>query len=569
MPGLLGPTTPVPNYDNTSQVKLPPPNPNDTSIQNVVDPSKVVRPDRRTDQQDAGNATLAQRYESNFMTFVQRLRNSPELAPAFMMVMQGQGLQVTSNLRSGFAAELAQFMEFLQMDETKLPAFLKEQLQTGTKFSGPLFQILRTAYNNTRSGMLQNDILQFLRKYSDFASTGHLESKILRTVENMARALPSRWSNQMLENAAKLENGVSAGDRQGNLKVLREQVFPLVSKYVSLTHDHGRARGLLSMLALDVARYENGSPLGLLMAMRHLASSGVFPEKFTELPDSDLLKILKNTNFFKAMDADGSSKTMNAGGSPKAMNADGSPKAMNADGSPKAMNADGSFESMGADGILKEMNADDIFKAMKSGGNLKELNPDDILKAMNASGNDSKEAGRVNSFASRLAELANHALKGEGGVEQQDAFRNILSSILINESVYMPLNHIMLPLEWNDRLMFSEIWIDPDEDKDNPNRDYSGDGPPPLRLLIKMDVEGLGAFDLMLNAKGKDVALQLACPPSVADLAGKMSEKMTDILERNGFQPGLVSVTAMSRPVTVSEVFPKIFERKTGVNVKI
>jgi len=467
-------------------VKLPPPNPNDTSIQNVVDPSKVVRPDRRTDQQDAGNATLAQRYESNFMTFVQRLRNSPELAPAFMMVMQGQGLQVTSNLRSGFAAELAQFMEFLQMDETKFPAFLKEQLQTGSKFSGPLFQILRTAYNNTRSGMLQNDILQFLRKYSDYSSTGHLEGKILRTVENMARALPSRWSDQMLQNEAELENGVAAGDRQGNLKLLREQVFPLVSKYVSLTHDHGRARGLLSMLALDVARYENGSLEGLLMSMRHLASSGVFPEKFTELSDSDLLSILKNTNFFKAMSSD-----------------------------------------------------------------------------------DNPEAGHVSNFASRLAELTNHALRGEGGVEQQDAFRNILSSILINESVYMPLNHIMLPLEWNDRLMFSEMWIDPDEDKDNPHRDYSEDGAPPLRILIKMDVEGLGAFDLMLNAKGKDVALQLACPPSVSDLTGKMSEKMTSILERNGFQPGMVSVTAMSRPVTVSEVFPKIFERKTGVNVKI
>ncbi len=482
MPGLLGPTTPVPNYDNTSQVKLPPPSPNDTSVQNIVDPSKVVRPDGRAEQQDAGNATLAQRYESNFMTFVQRLRNSPELAPSFMMVMQGQGLQVTSNLRSGFAAELAQFMEFLQMDETKFPAFLKEQFQTGTKFSGPLFQILRTAYNNTHSGMLQNDILQFLKKYSDFASTGHLEGKILRTVENMARALPSRWSDQMLQNAAGLENGISSGDRQGNLKLLRDQVFPLVSKYVKLTHDHGRARGLLSMLALDVARYENGSPQGLLMSMRHLASSGVFPEKFTGLSDNELMQILKNTNFFKAMSADYNN--------------------------------------------------------------------------------------HASSFAARLAELANNALKGEGGVEQQDAFRNILSSILINESVYMPLNHIMLPLEWDDRLMFSEMWVDPDADKDNQGG-YSDDGPPPLRVLIKMDVEGLGAFDLLLNAKGQDVALQLSCPPAVADLAGKMSEKMTDILERNGFQPGMVSVTAMNRPVKVSEVFPKIFERKTGVNVKI
>jgi len=478
MPGLLGPTTPVPGYENTTPVKMPPPNPNDTSVQNVVDPSRVVRPDGRAEQQDAGNAALAARYESNFMTFIQRLRNSPALAPAFMMVMQGQGLQVTSNLRSGFAAELAQFMEFLQMDEQKFPEFLKGQLQSGARFSGPLFQMLRGAYANTRSGMTQNDILQFVKKFSDFASTGHIEGKILRTTEDMAYSLPSRWSEQMLETFAKLQNSVHAGDRQGSLKLLREEVFPLVSRYVSITHDHGRARGLLSMLALDVARYENGAPEALLMSMRHLASSGALPDKFNELPDDELMKILKSTNFFKAQDEQ-----------------------------------------------------------------------------------------QISNFAERLSKLADHALKGEGGVEQQEAFRNILSSILINESVYMPLNHIMLPLEWNDRLMFSEIWIDPDEEKNNQQRSESG--PPPLRLLIKMDVEGLGAFDLMLNAQDKNVSLQLSCPPGVADLADKMSGTMTDILERNGLQPGMVSVTAMRRPIAVSEVFPKIFERKSGVNVKI
>ncbi len=478
MPGLLGPTTPVPGYENTTPVKIPPPNPNDTSIQNVVDPSRVVRPDGKTEQQDAGNAALAARYESNFMTFIQRLRHSPELAPAFMLVMQGQGLQVTSGLRSGFAEELAQFMEFLQMDESKFPGFLQEQFQLGAKFSGPLFQMLRDAYANSRSGMTQNDILQFLRKYSDFASTGHIEGKMLRTVEDMAHALPSRWADQMLSIAAKLENGMASGDRAGNLKLLREEVFPLVAKYVSLTHDHGRARGLLSMLTLDVARYENGSLEGLLISMRHLASSGALPRNLAELSDSDLMKILKGTNFFKALNN----------------------------------------QTLGS------------------------------------------------SFADRFAELANNALKGEGGVDQQEAFRNILSSILINESVYMPLNHIMLPLEWDDKLMFSEIWVDPDEEKDSPK---SGAEPAPLRMLIKMDVEGLGAFDLLLNAKGKDVSLQVACPPSLADLADNMSSKMSGILERNGLKPEMVRVTAMQRPIAVSEAFPKIFERKNGVNVRI
>ncbi len=474
MPGLLGPTTPVPGYENTTPVKIPTPNINDPNVQNVVDPNRVTRPDGKTEQQTAGDAANAARYESNFMSFIQRLRNSPELAPAFMQVMQGQGLQVNSGIREGFAVELAKFMEFLQMDESKLLEFLQEQMKGGSRFSGPLFQMLRTAYTNSRSGMLQNDILQFLRKYSDFASTGHLESKMLGTIDEMTHSLPSRWAEQLRNVLSKLQNGMASGDREGNLQILRDEVFPLVAKYVSLTHDHGRARGLLSMLALDVARYENGGLEGLLLSMRHLASSGALPSRLAELSDDELVKLLRDTNFFKA---------------------------------------------------------------------------------------------QGNNFADRLAQLTNQALKGEGGIDQQEAFRNILSSILINESVYMPLNHIMLPMEWNDKLMFSEIWVDPDEEKEN--RGGASSGPASLRMLIKMDVEGLGSFDLMLGVTNKDVNLQLSCPPSVADLTGKMSDTMTGILERNGYKPNLVSVTAMKRPVAISEVFPKIFERKTGVNVRI
>lgn len=550
MPGLLGPTNPVPGYDSTP-VKITPPTPNDTSIQNIVDPNRVVRPDGRTEQQDAGNAALSNRYESNFMTFIQRLRNAPQLGELFLQVLQGKGLQVTSGLRSGFAAELAQFVDFLQMetgDEGKLLAFVQEQMTNGTRFSGPLFQILRNAYASSPTGMQQNDILQFLRKYSDFASTEHLEGKMLRTLANMIRALPSRWGERLLPVMEQLENRSAAdtteqagantekntqaapdtgkapadvllrepnvkepnvldlldesgtltaekklsdgtvrqtrpgeqqvdpkllhNNRQENLKLLREQVFPLISRYVGLTHDHGRARGLLSMLTLDVARYENGELEGLLLSMRQLAADRILPEKLAQASDKELMQVLKDTNFFRAQ-------------------------------------------------------------------------------------NDS--------FANTLARLTDKALKGEGGMERQEAFRNILSSILIHESVYMPLNHIMLPIEWNGRLMFSEMWVDPDADK-NSSRQA---GPPPLRMLIKMDVDGVGAFDLLVNARGTDVDLQLACPSSVADLSGNMSETMSAILKRNGLQPGSVQVSAMRRPVTVSEAFPRIFERMNGINVKI
>jgi len=475
MPALLGPANPVPGYDNPP-VKITPPAPNDTSVQNIVNPEQVVRPDGRTDQQDTGDAaqSFAARYESNFMTFLQRLRGAPDLRAALLQVLQGGGMTVTSGITSGFAGEISQFLEFLQMDESQLLPFLQNQLESGSRFTGALFQALREAYDGTQSELLKNDILQFLKRYSDYSSTSHLAGKMLRNLSDMSQSLPSRWADQLISLTAKLQNGIAAGDRSGNLKLLRAQVFPLVSQYVSLTHDHGRARGLLSMLTLDVARYENGSPEGLLQSMRHLASNGILPEGIRTMPDEDLLRLLRETDFFKA--------------------------------------------------------------------------------------------SQSNTFADKLAKMTDKALKGEGGVNAQEAFRSVLSSLLLNESVYMPLNHVMIPLQWNGRMAFSEMWVDPDSERE---RDRPASGPRTVSLLLKMDVQGLGAFDFYLNMRERDVDLQISCPKAVADYSPQVSQAMTVILQRNGLRPSAVKVAEMKRSMTISEAFPKIFGKASGVNVKI
>src|SRR5699024_7657588 len=96
-------------------------------------------------------------------------------------------------------------------------------------------------------------------------------------------------------------------------------------------------------------------------------------------------------------------------------------------------------------------------------------------------------------------------------------FGAFLSSVLVNESVYMPLNHIILPLEWNGRSVYSEMWVDPDAE---PEKREAGSGT--LRILIQMDVQGMGAFDVLLNAQKNEVALQVACPEAIAMFSEEM-----------------------------------------------
>ena len=46
-------------------------------------------------------------------------------------------------------------------------------------------------------------------------------------------------------------------------------------------------------------------------------------------------------------------------------------------------------------------------------------------------------------------------------------------------------------------------------------------------------------------------------------------DALTGILERNGLKAANVVVRQMQRPLTLTEVFPRIFERRNSVNVKV
>ena len=478
MPDLLGATNPVPNYD-TSSTRITPPTPGgDTNIQNVVDPNRVVRPDGQEGQQGSGDATnsFGARFESNFMTFVQRLRGAQDLPQVFLQVLQGQTVEVSSGIRSGFASEMAQFLEFIRMDETQLANFLENQMQSGSRFTGALFALLRGAYNDpTTSEMTKNDILLFLRRFADYTSTEHIEANILRMTDEMTEALPGKWAQQLTDVLAQLENSIDAGDREGSLKLLREQVFTLVSKYVSATHDRGLARNLLSAMTLDVARYENGNEDAMLEALRHLASSNVLPRELAELSNPELLRVLREADFFKATQS--------------------------------------------------------------------------------------------NTFAERMAKATHRALSGEAGVDMQEAFHHIMNSVLINESVYMPLQHYMLPMNWNGKLAFSEMWVDPDAERSNRRaKEASG---PVQRVLIKMDIDAVGAFDVLIQNRSEGVSMLVTCPKSVAEHSPQITQSLRDIIARNGLSVEQVQVVEQHRPLTVSEVFPQVFERMSGVNVKI
>ena len=115
-------------------------------------------------------------------------------------------------------------------------------------------------------------------------------------------------------------------------------------------------------------------------------------------------------------------------------------------------------------------------------------------------------------------------------------------------------------------MLFSELWVDADAEE---KKNGQGTGEKCMKFLFKIDVQGLGLFDVILTSREKDVGIVVACPEGVAPFSKEIEQTVAQILERNDLRPAGVSVRKMERPVTLTEVFPKIFEGKNSVNVKV
>lgn len=476
MPDILGATNPVPGYDKANINRNTAVSPEKVQIRNSPDLSRVSRADGKTERQDSnlqGEGKI--RYDSNFHTFMQRLQTTPGLTETLSRILTLKGgIVVRSGLQEGVSEEMAQLMSMLQMDRQQLLEFLTGQMKSGSRLNGALFSLLRNAYANAASTAVQEDILQFLKQYLDYVSMQHIEGNILRNLAMISDAMPASRADRLRELLSQLSNGILAGDQNGNLLLLQREIIPYISKYIEQTHDMGLPRELTTMLALNVARYENGTQENMLSAFHRLASYGTLKSVLGQIDDNGLLEILRRNQ------ADAQSEAIR--------------------------------------------------------------------------------------FADRLTALAAKGMRGSGGADVQQAYQDLIHALLINESVYMPLNHYLLPLRWESRMLFSEMWVDPDAEQNAPGRERKNQA---VRVLIKMDVQGLGLFDIVLQSRENVIDLQISHPASISTFSEQIEEAATHILTQHGLRPGTVTVRKMERPVTLTEVFPRIFEGMNSINVKI
>lgn len=190
----------------------------------------------------------------------------------------------------------------------------------------------------------------------------------------------------------------------------------------------------------------------------------------------------------------------------------------------------------------------------------KDMNIADFLKAYSGK----IEGEHIKKWSDSFLNIMEKAIRGEAGTENKQVFENIMTSILVNQSVYMPLLHLMVPVELYNTKLYSEMWIDPDCDGDGVDAEKRKS-----RLLIKFDIEGVGFFDLILDYSNNNVDVALLYPENLKKMEGEFRKGLMDILRKHNLNYSSVALQKSVAPVTISEVFPKIYERRNTINVRV
>ena len=184
-------------------------------------------------------------------------------------------------------------------------------------------------------------------------------------------------------------------------------------------------------------------------------------------------------------------------------------------------------------------------------------NPEEAFKELL----DQVKGQEENAFPKLFTDFLKAGAEGKAGTENISHFQEVLHGLLVNESVYMPLQHLVMPFRYDDKDVMSEMWVE-QEAKD-------GAGGKLTKMLLKFNIQSLGNFEIISGISDMRVDLQLFMPEELMDKQKDVEDVVSHILRRNGLSVANLGVYQKTRDFRIQEVFPEIKEAEKGLNVRI
>lgn len=215
------------------------------------------------------------------------------------------------------------------------------------------------------------------------------------------------------------------------------------------------------------------------------------------------------------------------------------------------------------DGRKLEETFRQILEFRTTGKYLKGLDPQKIHALLQQTEFD--KAVKEETWNDQFLHIMKETVSGKAGIENKIAFQDMMHSMLLNDSVFMPLLHMILPIDYNGTKLFSEMWIDPDAEQNEGGEPKEKT----VKMLIKFEIETVGFFDLYLIYKNGKVDMQLDYPDTLPANKQEIRENLNQILARNGLSFSSLILEKGVPTIPLTEAFPKLLEKRGTINVKI
>ncbi len=194
--------------------------------------------------------------------------------------------------------------------------------------------------------------------------------------------------------------------------------------------------------------------------------------------------------------------------------------------------------------------------------------PDDslnMIKGMFANEVVSERGEVKNSFFDALISLLSSADDSDLSDSKQTHLQDACRSLLLDRSVYMPYVHLFVPIRFEGRFSFSELWI---EKKSGENRPPADGTKAPTRIFLLFDLKDLGTFEASIELFDRNVGIELGYPPAFRNRESEITAGVSRIFEQNGLN--LRGISLSERPLQIKKrIMKKIVERKYALDVTI
>lgn len=151
------------------------------------------------------------------------------------------------------------------------------------------------------------------------------------------------------------------------------------------------------------------------------------------------------------------------------------------------------------------------------------------------------------------------SLKSLSDMTRPDMIQGLLSA----PGVFTPLLHFLVPMNMGGMKAFGELWADPDADRD-PETGESDN-----HLFLCFEIEDAGYFELEVYARGKSVNAALMCPAGTERSYLPIREMLPDLAAACGYRAEKIMIQPLKRKRDLTNIFPKLNERRSGLNVRI